>query len=203
MTNPPLSRQDQGSRVSQATTCWAVLLAIAVVTAASGGLHAQSTTKARSSSLSLSAGPAAINESYRSTSGSTYGGWYEGVSLGAKLTLPLTASLGAMVHASAFRAPDGITSEWATAGLELRLGRNRQIPLSLAAGVVREPGSGVCHMVCSPIRHDTAPTMAASIGYLARAGKLELGPEFTWTRAFEEGIRYHSLHLGLRIVTGL
>ncbi|MBX3148002.1 MAG: hypothetical protein KF785_14650, partial [Gemmatimonadales bacterium] len=200
MTKP--SPHDRGGQPCRATTCCAVLLAATVAAFfAPGVLRAQSTEPDTPSWLSLTAGPAALRSSYRSARGSTYADWYWGASVGAKVTLSHTDRLGSMIHVSALRAPDGANVEWATAGFELRLGRSRQIPLSLAAGVMREPGGTVCHMTCSPISRDVAATAAASIGYLVRTGKLDLGPEFTWTRGFGEGTRYHSLNLGLRVAT--
>ncbi|MCC7133332.1 MAG: hypothetical protein IT352_11815 [Gemmatimonadales bacterium] len=184
------------------------LCAAVVLVATPTGAGAQQPSRGTGPTLSGVAGPAVIVETWDYATLSLPDSWYEGVSLGARITMPLSPKVSAALRGLAFRAPGGRSLQLATAGLELRAGRYRQVPLNLGFGVVRQPSELLCIAPCPGASrrfgHRSRATLAGSVAYewATRSG-LGIGPEFTVTRAFGGGLRYWSIHLGLRVATGL
>lgn len=188
----------------RSSLCAAVVLLVVTPT----GAGAQQASRGTEPTLSVVAGPAIIVETWDSAILSIPDSWYEGVSLGVRFTTPLNPKVSAALRGLAFRAPGGRSLQLATAGLELRAGRYRQVPLNLGFGVVRQPSELLCIAPCPGASrrfgHRSRATLAGSVAYewSTRSG-LGIGPEFTVSRAFGDGLRYWSIHLGLRVVTGL
>lgn len=184
--------------------CAAVVLLVSTAT----GAGAQQASRGTEPTLGVVAGPAIIIETWDYATLSIPDSWYEGVSLGVRYTTPVSTKVSAALQGLAFRAPGGRSLQMATVGLELRVGRYRQVPLNLGFGVVRQPSELLCVGSCPGasrrFAHRSRATLAGSVAYewSTRSG-LGVGPEFTISRAFGGGLRYWSIHLGLRVATGL
>lgn len=169
---------------------WDMRYALLVYAAAANGgglLAAQTPALPIKASLSLTAGPAVIVETFPRIQDL----WYEGASIGLRLSVPLVHAAAVTIQGVAFRAADGRTLQTATGGVEFRLGRRRRIPIALGLGIVRQPAEPVCVDTCPPdfprFGHRSRPTVGFSLAYeWPITSRLRLGPDFTLTRTPDE-----------------
>lgn len=179
-------------------------VAVGAVVSMAPQLPAQAASGMRMPTVALSLAPAAAVETSSYQHLMVPSEWHEGVSVGLRLGILVAGATSVSLQGTAFRGGGGRTLQIATAGLERRAGRKRQVPLFLGFGAIRQPAELLCIDPCPAnaprFGHNTRAVLNASIAIEWPASDgIAIGPELSMARALTRNQRYHLISLGVRL----